>query len=258
MTIGQRILQARQEAGLSQRELAGGEITRNMLSALEHDTANPSVATLRYLSEKLGKPVSYFFGEDEPAVDGYVVLLQARSAFDAGRYRRCSELLDGEEPGEILAREWTLLRLLALLRLAEEALESQRIPYARELLRRVGELREGCPYFTSEREYRILLARAGEETALPSDDDLLMLRAKRAVADGNLTDAARYLDAVEQQNNPQWNHLRGEVYFSQGDYRNAAVHFHRAEETVDLRSRLEICYRELEDYKMAYYYAKKV
>ena len=41
MTMGQRILAARLAAGLSQRELAGEEITRNMLSSLEHDTANP-------------------------------------------------------------------------------------------------------------------------------------------------------------------------------------------------------------------------
>ena len=59
MTLGQRIAQARQEAGLSQRQLAGDAITRNMLSCLEHDTAAPSLATLRYLSERLGKPVSW-------------------------------------------------------------------------------------------------------------------------------------------------------------------------------------------------------
>ena len=84
MTLGQRILAARLEKGLSQRQLAGEEITRNMLSALEHDGANPSVATLRYLSEKLGKPVSYFLGEDLPPVQGYETLLQARQACSAG------------------------------------------------------------------------------------------------------------------------------------------------------------------------------
>ena len=57
MTIGQRILTARQEAGLSQRQLAGESITRNMLSAIEHDKAKPSLDTLQYLSGVLGKPV---------------------------------------------------------------------------------------------------------------------------------------------------------------------------------------------------------
>ena len=36
MELGQRIRQARQEAGLSQRQLCGEEITRNMLSLIEN------------------------------------------------------------------------------------------------------------------------------------------------------------------------------------------------------------------------------
>ena len=39
MTMGQRILAARLAAGLSQRELAGEEITRNMLSSLDHTSS---------------------------------------------------------------------------------------------------------------------------------------------------------------------------------------------------------------------------
>ena len=89
MTMGQRILAARLAAGLSQRELAGEEITRNMLSSLEHDTANPSVATLRYLAGRLGRPVSFFLGEDGPS--------EAVAAFEAGDYRRCLEKLTAGE-----------------------------------------------------------------------------------------------------------------------------------------------------------------
>lgn len=257
MTLGQRILQARQAAGLSQRQLAGGEITRNMLSALEHDAANPSVATLRYLSERLGKPVSWFLGEDQPAADGYETLLSARAAYDAGEFRQCAELLDAAQPGEVLQREWELLRLLALMARAEAAIGAGRLPYARELLGRVGQLRTRCPYWTREREYRLLLARSGEAAELLSDDDALLLRAKLALADGRWVDAARCLDAAEDRTGPTWHHLRGEVDFAQGDYKSAAEHFHRAEAEIDLRERLEICYRELEDYKMAYFYAKK-
>ena len=35
MTLGEKIRQARLEAGLSQRQLCGGEVTRNMLSQIE-------------------------------------------------------------------------------------------------------------------------------------------------------------------------------------------------------------------------------
>ena len=48
----------------------------------------------------------------------------------------------------------------------------------------------------------------------------------------------------------------GECRFQAGDYAAARDHFHRCEDRFDVRSRLEICCRELGDYKMAYYYAK--
>ena len=63
MELGQKIRQARLEAGLSQRQLCGDEITRNMLSQIENGSASPSMSTLRFLAERLGKSVSYFLEE---------------------------------------------------------------------------------------------------------------------------------------------------------------------------------------------------
>ena len=64
MELGRKILQAREAAGLSQRQLCGDVITRNMLSRIEHGTVRPSVSTLTYLAERLGKPISYFLDEE--------------------------------------------------------------------------------------------------------------------------------------------------------------------------------------------------
>ena len=63
--LGQRLKQARIEAGLSQRQLCGEEITRNMLSQIESGKAKPSMQTLTYLAQKLGKSVSWFLGEED-------------------------------------------------------------------------------------------------------------------------------------------------------------------------------------------------
>lgn len=60
MTLGEKLRQARLEAGLSQRQLCGDQITRNMLSQIENGSANPSMATLQYLAQKLNKPVGFF------------------------------------------------------------------------------------------------------------------------------------------------------------------------------------------------------
>ena len=46
MELGEKLRQARVNAGLSQRQLCGEEITRNMLSQIEHGTSTPALSTL--------------------------------------------------------------------------------------------------------------------------------------------------------------------------------------------------------------------
>lgn len=239
MTMGQRILQARLEAGLSQRELAGEEITRNMLSSLEHGTANPSVATLRYLSQRLGKPVGWFFGEDGPS--------EAVAAFEQGDYRRSRSLMTSGE------KRW--LEPLALLREAAQAVEEDRIPYARQLLAELA-VRES-PLFGPElaRFAAILRRRCGENSVIPEDGGLLC-KAEDALRSDRTEDARRYLLAIDDRDT-RWEEMMGECRFRAGDYAGAKDHFLRCPETEQVLRRLEVCFRELEDYKMAYYYAKK-
>ena len=239
MTMGQRILAARLAAGLSQRELAGEEITRNMLSSLEHDTANPSVATLRYLAGRLGRPVGWFLGEDGPS--------EAVAAFEKGDYRRCLETLTEGE------KRW--LGPIARLRAAEQAIDSGRIPYARELLADLDGT--DSPLFGPElhRKAAILRCRCGEFVPIP-EDGALALSAQAALASGRWADALRYLSAQDERG-ADWEHAMGECRFRAGDYAGAKDHYHCCEDAFDVRSRLEVCYRELEDYKMAYFYAKK-
>ena len=80
MELGQRIRQARLEAEMSQRQLCGDVITRNMLSQIENGSARPSMGTLQYIAEKLGKPIGYFLNEETPVPHNQQILLQARQA----------------------------------------------------------------------------------------------------------------------------------------------------------------------------------
>lgn len=239
MTMGQRILQARLEAGLSQRELAGEEITRNMLSSLEHDAANPSVGTLRYLAQRLGKPVSWFLGEDGVS--------EGIAAFENGEYRRSRSLMTSGE------KRW--LEPLAILREAEQALQAGQIPYALQLLQELGE--PESPLFGRElhRSAAILRCRCGEIADIPEDGGLLC-KAAQALRSGRFADARRYLQAIDQREE-RWEESMGECCFQEGNYAQAKEHFLRCPESPRIISRLEVCFRELEDYKMAYHYAKK-
>ena len=85
MELGEKLLCARQEAGLSQRQLCGDVITRNMLSQIEHGTARPSMDTLRYLASRLGKPMSFFLEEDVVTSSNLLLMQQARNCWKAGK-----------------------------------------------------------------------------------------------------------------------------------------------------------------------------
>ena len=64
MTLGNKIKQARLELNLTQEEVAGDFITRNMLSQIENDLSTPSIKTIQHLAKKLNKPISYFLGNE--------------------------------------------------------------------------------------------------------------------------------------------------------------------------------------------------
>ena len=61
--LGQRIKEARLAKKMTQAEVVGSFITRNMLSQIESGTAVPSVKTLTYLAEVLELPPSVLLPE---------------------------------------------------------------------------------------------------------------------------------------------------------------------------------------------------
>lgn len=251
MDLGQRLRDARLEAGLSQRQLCGDTITRNMLSQIESGKAQPSMPTLRILAQRLGKSVAYFLEEaqQEPPV-----MARARESFAAGLYRQALTLLEEAQDSE----ERRLLQALCDMELAQQAIDDGRLPYARELLEKAGTGRS--LYWTApmERQRLLLLWQAGKAVTLAPDDRELLLRAEEALREEKGAQAARYLDAAENRDEG-WCVLRGKAALAMQQYEEAASLFHKAEharpeQTAPL---LEQCYRELEDYKKAYFYACK-
>lgn len=66
--IGKRIQKAREEAGMSQGELATAlGITQSALSNYELGKRRLYLANLEQLANVLGRPLSYFMEEEEPA-----------------------------------------------------------------------------------------------------------------------------------------------------------------------------------------------
>ena len=258
MALGEKLLQARQEAGLSQRQLCGEMITRNMLSQIEHGTARPSMDTLRYLAARLGKPMSYFLEEEDTVLPNWPRIRRARSAFAREDGTGVLDALkDYEAPDEIFDSEYERLRFWAYTALAQQALAEGKKLYARQLLEQAG-----TPEGEGElRCWVLLMGEAGEELAqlasrLPSMDEELRLRSHAALRQGELNRAAALLDSVESQDS-QWSLLRGRIYLAQQLWQQARECLENAHaaypwETAPL---LEQCCRELGDFKAAYEYA---
>ena len=259
MDLGQKLKQARLELGLSQRQLCGDAITRNMLSLIENGLASPSIETLRYLASRLGKPVSYFLEESSVASPNLTVMTQARAAFDRKDYGAVlKKLEDYCKPDPIFDREEALIRALSLLCLAEEAISRGKGPYALELLKKADIAGGQTPYYTSELERRCLLDRAQlVPTELPVDDRELLIRAEAALKQKKPDEAARYLEATQVRSGSYWNYLRGETYLYSGDYSRAQACLETAWEWNPKACAvlLEQCCREQEDFKGAYRYA---
>ncbi len=262
MEIGQKLRQARQEMGLSQRQLCQELITRNMLSQIENGSARPSMEVLCTLAARLGKPVSFFLEEQVVVSANQEVMADARQAFDQKNWGKALEILESyRRPDGVFDGERALMGALCCLHMAQVALEEGKRPYALQLLQRCGEFGAETAYYGAalERQRKLLLARVQKDAEVPGVDQELLLMAQRALDDGDGHRAAALLAAVEDQRGGDWNLLRGRACFVLGQYREAAEFLHRAEGVYpeETGKALEICYRELEDYKMAYYYATK-
>lgn len=264
MTLGEKIKQARLEAGLSQRQLCGETVTRNMLSQIENGSARPSMATLAYFAAQLGKPVSYFLEEDAVLSPNQALMRQAREAVLAGNGAAAMEILaDYRAPDDTFDAEAQLLRRLAVLDAAQRAIEKGQDAYAAELLEKPEGTEEGYCAQALERQRLLLLAQVWPQQRgqicemLPSIDEELLLRARRALDMGELDRSESLLGAAQDQKSAQWNFLRGEAHLARRQLEEAVSCYKRAEEAYPEKTarRLEYCYRELEDFKQAYFYA---
>lgn len=252
MELGAKLRQARLEMGLSQRQLCGDVITRNMLSQIENGSARPSMDTLVYLAGQLGKPIGYFLEETASGSPNAQCMKNARAAYAEGRFADAEQILqEYRAPDEIFDAEFGILQYLVLLGKAEN--NQNRAIYARQLLEQAAQ--QISPYITKELEQRrlLLLAQISDELVeLPVDDRPLLYRAKMALKKGNAERCVVLLEACEDQERTQWHYLRAQAAFALGDYRLAAEHY-----PPNCYEELEECYRNLGDYKMAYEYACK-
>lgn len=264
MELGQLLRQARLEAGLSQRELCGDQISRNMLSQIENGSAHPSMETLSYLAQKLNKPISYFLDEQTIASPNHELMEQAKAAFAEGNYGQTLSLLAQYQPDDpIYDWEYYLLEAQSCIELAATAIQKNHAAHAAQLLERAARAGELTPYYNdaTRRQRLLLLCQVTDQSVtLPPDDEALLIRAGVSIGEGKPDRALQYLDAMENKSSPQWNYMRGKACMAQKNFEDAVPLLKAAESLhpQECATMLEQACREMEDYKGAYFYARKI
>lgn len=274
MTLGEKLTAARQARGLTQTQAAGEAITRNMLSLLEHDQAEPSLKTLRYLAARLEVPLGWLLEDG----DGAPALEQARQRWRAGEFAACARLLEAQRTP--LPEEAQLLGCRAALAAAWAALNRGDAAEAASMAALAERWAADALYLGPETdavlcELRLRLAlEQGQELAAAqaaweaawalAEARRQLLLARLALAEGRLREAAQALRRAEGGPAAEAALLRGLLEAARGRHREAAAQLTRAEagelSLPDRRRCLAALERSalaLEDYQTAYACAAK-
>lgn len=145
---GKRIKEARIAKKMTQSEVVGDFITRNMLSQIESGAATPSVKTLEYLAETLDIPISELMprsdsverDEETEGTEAFGRLLRAKELLGNGLPRDALAELEGCAGGG-LEDEFYAVSARCCLKAAEE-LSSENTAEAVEYAKKAADLAE--------------------------------------------------------------------------------------------------------------------
>lgn len=286
MNIGERIRELRISKLMTQADLAGDRITRNMLSCIENGSANPSLSTIVYIAGRLGVPAGFLLAEqgDEMAYRKMSNLSNIKKAYTTGDVQSCRSLcLSGcPEPddeislllancdAEIAVEEFWRGRLRSSCRFFDEALSyAEKTIYSTDAIE--AEIRVYFRFMEriSHTLYSDLLDE--EKTLSVKSNSIISqyLDALESLDNGDVTVAQTLIEQLSQTSENSFfeAHLQSKVLILQKNYKQAQkalLQLLQDDETplnkIELYTvlgDLEVCCRESEDYKNAYRYASE-
>jgi len=148
--IGRKIRTLRLSRHMTQAQLAGDSITRNMLSLIENGVAAPSLGTLVQIAQRLEVPVGYFFASDDEETSQFLkisLIGEIRALYDAGKYSDCLQKC------AMLTRPDDEIRMItadAYLALTREACMSGSLLSASEYLEKASDAVRRCVYHADD------------------------------------------------------------------------------------------------------------
>ena len=277
MQIGEKIKHLRLSKLMTQADLAGEQITRNMLSSIEHGTALPSLSTAIYIAKRLNVPVGYLLsGDDQDFFYRKMMgMANIRRAFEACDYAGCLSLLSafGAEQDD----ELYLIRAECEYGIAKKAFEEGRLRFSAAALDRALRATEKTVYSTAWLRDRIAVCfryMIGISSTLMSDAlDSEEIETVCAFGD-TLVEYIMALEALEQERASVARdfierypdslyaiRLSALLFIKADDYKEAQDILEGLLNRDDLTfgvllyevfGDLELCYRKNDEYKKAY------
>ncbi len=278
MDLGEKIRRLRTKKGMTQSQLAGVQITRNMLSQIENGLASPSMKTLAYLAQMLDVSVAYLIGEKE-----HDSLATAKKFVKKGEYAMAVQTVeeagqDGDEAEAILAMAYGEMAWSAFLNgdnqrateFAKNALDHNESTFfsSRELTMQMLWLTASCGVGSNAGEKAMEFYRAAyQDWGWEARHHLL--GARYYLQQDQMQAAEREIwtiTALSESERPQYLLLRGWLALRQEKYSTAVSYLKQLEDMhlgsvrlqKELYTLLEHAYKEMDDYKAAYEYASKL
>lgn len=279
--IGEKIKRLRLQRNMTQSDLAGDQITRNMLSRVENGAALPSLPTVWYLAERLGVPAGFLLaeGDDDRIWRKMNRIDSIRRVLRGGDPRICLELC--REDGDQVDDEICLIMAQCSLEIAKEEFHrgclrsackalDEAIEYAGRTLYDTAAIRQtAAVYFRFMHRLSATLysdALVDAEDAFPSSADPFAryALAREAMEAEEMRRVESYLKETFADDG--WHaHLGAELVMRREDFASARTALLHLLHSDACRSEvlmyaifcdLEICCRETEDFRGAYEYSQ--
>ena len=286
MNIGERIRELRISKLMTQADLAGDRITRNMLSCIENGSANPSLSTIVYIAGRLGVPAGFLLAEqgDEMAFRKMSNLSNIKKAYTTGDVQSCRSLcLSGcPEPDDeislllancdagIAVEEFWSGKLRSSCRFFDEALSyAEKTIYSTDAIE--AEIRVYFRFMEriSHTLYSDLLDEEKELSVKSNTVLSQYLDALCALDIGDTSVAEHLIDRLTNSGENSFfkAHLQNKLLIAAKNYKQAQKALQQLLqdsnmplnkiELYTVLEDLEICCRENEDYKNAYRFASE-
>ncbi len=160
MKLGEKIKSERRRQKMTQSELSGDKITRNMLSQIENGKASPSLDTLIYIADRLEIPVAYLVDEtlEENDFKSLIIYKKITEKYKSGKFSDCIKLYENNRLNS--SDELSLVMAEAYFQKGKESLHNGRLSLALDAFAKSSEFCKKTPYRTEHLETEMTLLSA--------------------------------------------------------------------------------------------------